>query len=147
MFPLLQAYPNVYLWTSYPIALAIDRIWEHSRTFFMGKTLPHPIYVELCAVAERALNYLHTGNAKVIATSVMNPLWIGQAIVKDGIPCFNPRIIHLTRGELLDTQLQRWPWDELRQQPRSASRKTQLVMWNEGLSKVRLSDSILCQLP
>jgi len=53
----------------------------------------NPFNVELCAVLERALNYIHSGNTKVIAMSIMNPMWIGRALIKDGLPSLNETMV------------------------------------------------------
>jgi hypothetical protein len=53
----------------------------------------NPLNVELCAVLERALNFMHSGNIKVIAPTIMNPMWIGKALIQDGMPCLNPSIV------------------------------------------------------
>jgi hypothetical protein len=71
----------------------IEKIYRLERANMLAGTVVNPLNVELCAVLERALNYLHSGNTKVIATTTMNPLWIGQALLQDGLPCVNPMMV------------------------------------------------------
>jgi hypothetical protein len=82
----------------------------------------NPSLVEITAVVERALNYMHTGNAKVISTSTMNPLWIGFSIIYDGLPCFNGTIVNTRNPGHGIVNLSQWPFDERIQRPKSASK-------------------------
>lgn len=88
--------------------------------------------VEFCSVIERALNFMHTGNTAVIATSVMNPLWIGLALVKDGFPCLNAQIARLVDGKHVEIKAGRWPLSRLLHQPQSSSRRSQLFNYGES---------------
>lgn len=90
----------------------------------------------MCSVAERALNYMHTGNVAVIATSVMNPLWIGHSIVNDGIPCFNPRTVYIDRYGLPIVSKSHWPYDSIIQQPKSSANKSQRYAYGTQLGQV-----------
>jgi hypothetical protein len=71
----------------------IEKIYNIERKNMLRGAMVNPLNVELCAMLERALNYMHSGNTKVIATSTMNPLWIGDALLQDGLPCLNPMIV------------------------------------------------------
>jgi hypothetical protein len=88
-----QAYPSIYSWATYALTNFIKRIYLCERERMKTTNMVNAQNVELCAVLERALNYMHTGNVKVIATSVMNPMWIGNALLEDGLPCLNPSIL------------------------------------------------------
>jgi hypothetical protein len=79
-------------------------------------------------VAERALNYMHTGNVAVIATSVMNPLWVGNAIICDGLPCFNSKIVSL-RHNTVSVVVDRWPFDHVRHHPKTSSKAAQIFSY------------------
>ena len=94
----------------------------------------------MCSVAERALNYMymHTGNVAVIATSVMNPMWIGHSIVYDGIPCFNPRIVHIDGHGLPNVEKSSWPYDSTIQQPMSSAKKSQIYVYGTQIGQVSL---------
>jgi len=73
----------------------IKQIYKAERKHIEEGEMVNPLNVELCAMLERALNYMHTGNTKVIATTVMNPLWIGKALIQDGLPCVDPGILRV----------------------------------------------------
>ena len=85
--------------------------------------------MELCSAAERALNYMHTGNAAVIATRVMKPLWVGNAVVHDGMPCFNTNIVSLRPNSPLSVILQQWPYDNVQHQPKTCSAASQIFAY------------------
>ena len=116
-----QAYPFIYPWATIALTRFIEHIYNHERSN-MNKGRPvNPLNVELCAVLERALNYMHSGNTKVIATSVMNPLWIGKALLEDGLPCLNPKMVrfHATTWEVRGEY---WPYDRSTGIPKSAAK-------------------------
>jgi hypothetical protein len=83
-------------------------------------------------VVERALNYLHTGNVAVIATSVMNPLWIGRSIIQDGLPSINKDIVRTQRGSRILVKMDQWPFDKGRNLPRSVSKRAQGLTYGDA---------------
>ncbi|KAG1811023.1 hypothetical protein EV424DRAFT_1542652 [Suillus variegatus] len=87
-----EAFPHVYQWTTYPITSLLERMWEHFLPVIAKGGKPTPQVVELCSVLERALAYAHTGNAKVIATSLMRPLWLVKSLLEQGLPTFAPSV-------------------------------------------------------
>ncbi len=87
--------------------------------------------VEFCSVLERALNYMHTGNTAVIATTVMNPLWIGRAILKDGFPCLNQNIVQIIDSKYVDIDPKRWPSNYKSNTPHSSSRRSQTLTYGD----------------
>jgi hypothetical protein len=91
---------------------------------------PAPTMVELCSTLERALNFMHTGNVSVIATSAMNPLWIGLSLIHDGLPCINPTIVPTITSTVFVVPSQ-WPHNN-KGQPTSASRGAQIRTYGEG---------------
>lgn len=108
---------------------------------------PGPI--EVCASVERALNYMITGHAKVIATGLMNPMWIGHSVMQDGLPCFNPRLVKFwkdlskQRSTLkLKIGYEDWPMDKRGLICASASKRTQI--FNYGENHFAVSERLIC---
>ncbi|KAF8872027.1 hypothetical protein BD779DRAFT_1477818 [Infundibulicybe gibba] len=122
-----DAYPAVYNWTTYPITALLDIIYRSTADAIKAKTFSDTFVVELCSVLERTLNYMHTGNASVIATTVMNPMWIGRAIVQDGLPCLNPQNVMIQHPSKVHISHQHWPYDRVLHLPYSSSRKSQVI--------------------
>jgi hypothetical protein len=79
---------------------------------------------------------MHTGNVSVIATSAMNPMWIGLSIIHDGLPSFNPRIIQLDVRGLLVVNKAYWPYNSMTQQPITSARKSQIYVYGHQLANV-----------
>jgi hypothetical protein len=124
-----QSYPALYNWTTFPLTCLIERLWHHGCVTAKEDRYPGSTTVELCSAAERALNFMHTGNVSVIATSAMNPLWIGLSIIHDGHPCINPHIVPtLTSYPFVNRS--RWPFNN-KGQPTSASRGAQLRTYGQ----------------
>ena len=133
----LKAFPAIYNWTSFPLTCAIESIFEQamSNNIISKKD---PLLVEICSVAERALNYMHTGNAAVIATSVMNPMWIGRAIIQDGLPCFNPKYVMTGNGTRIKVNAEVWPFNKKKHQPLSSSKRSQVLTYGEQYFNVSI---------
>jgi hypothetical protein len=129
----------VYVWNTYPLTTFLEEIWKEGLGDLQAKKAPRTALVELCSAAERALNFMHTGNAAVIATGVMNPLWIGRAIVQDGLPCINPKIAQPIKGKIIRIMADQWPFDENKHIPKTASKRAQRITYGDGHFNVSFS--------
>ncbi|KAF7782914.1 hypothetical protein Agabi119p4_2290 [Agaricus bisporus var. burnettii] len=125
------AYPALYSWTTYPLTALLDHIFTEAEEVYAKDKFRHTLLVEVCSVVERGLNYMHTGNAAVIASSVMSPLWIGKALVTDGFPCFNTDIVRIHNGKRLTVSAPNWPMAADSARPLSSSRATQLFRYDK----------------
>jgi len=96
----------------------------------------NPLNVELCAILERALNFMHTGNLKVLVNKVMSPLWIGDALVQDGLPCLNPNVIRFYGSSSWQVLGQHWPWDPLSGVPMSAAFRVMVFNFGANITNV-----------
>jgi hypothetical protein len=108
----------------------IEKIYNEGKIPLDRGDHPNPLLVELASAAERALNYMHTGNTAVIATSVMNPLWIGRSIVRDGCPCLNPKIVSASSNTRITFCERKWPWDDVKHKPKTSSDRAQILMYD-----------------
>ena len=108
----------------------LERVWDNAHEALKHGYHPEPTTVELCSALEHALNFMHTGNVSVIATSAMNPLWIGLSVILDGHPCINPTIVPSLTSTRLVNDLQ-WPRNN-KGQPTSASRGAQIRTYSQG---------------
>ena len=70
-----QVYPRILEWATYPITTLLERVWTvHVKRNLLNPQengRPDPVYVELISVAERCLNFAHTGAAKVLNRNLM----------------------------------------------------------------------------
>jgi hypothetical protein len=98
----------------------------------------HTLLVEFCSVVERAINYMHTGNTAVIATTVMNPLWVGRALVKDGFPSLNSDFVDIANPEHIQIKGDIWPFNKLLHRPHSSSQRSHLLTYGEPHFNVSL---------
>jgi hypothetical protein len=60
---------------------------------------------------ERAFNFAQTGSARAIASRLMDRLWIGKALVQDGMPCFSSAVTlgHNSDFNTMGIRLEAWP--------------------------------------
>ncbi|TFK59308.1 hypothetical protein BDN72DRAFT_865263, partial [Pluteus cervinus] len=122
---LSHAFPSIYKWMTFPITSLLERVWKGYRASAPGHR-PAPEVVELTAVLERTLAYAHTGNAKVLSTRLMAPLWILTSLLEQGLPVLDPNHVrfHFGGEYPLSYPLNRWPLLP-GYQPVSASRRVQ----------------------
>ena len=103
---------------TYPLTVLLEDIWKEGILKDGG---PSVKTVELCAVVERALNFMHTGNAAVLLTRLMNPLWTSQGLLTDGWPSFNPNLVRFSDGQQAKLRIKQWPFDKKTRKPISAA--------------------------
>lgn len=132
-------FPALYKWTTYPLTTLLEEVYAQTGPLFPAEKFKHAMMVEFCSVLERALNFMHTGNTAVIATTVMNPLWIGRAILKDGFPCLNPKIVQIVNSKHVQIDAVQWPQDFRHHRPHSSSRRSQILTYGESHFNVRWS--------
>ena len=102
---------------------------------------PCPLQLEFMACLERLLCFCHTGNASVLATSLMHPLGLSRGVLKDGFPVFldlfeQPSItIAMKQG--FNISPSRWPLKD--GYPAIASMKAQVITYSMNHFLVRLS--------
>lgn len=86
---------------------------QHRTDTYDNRT--NPDVLELCAIVERCFNFGHTGSSRVIATKSMNALWVGKALIQDGMPSFSDAL-SITQGDghrfRLKIDLCDWPRPE-----------------------------------
>jgi hypothetical protein len=109
----------------------LEEIFKQASSLYDKSKFSHTTMVELSSVVERALNYMHTGNTAVLATTVMNPLWIARALVKDGFPCINTDIIKIVNYKHIIIDPKLWPFDETLHRPYSSSRRSHTLTYGE----------------
>lgn len=52
-----------------------------------------PFELETIAMLECALNYAHTGSARVLTRALMDRAWLSLSVVNDGLPCISNSFI------------------------------------------------------
>lgn len=105
---------------------------------FETNKLDHTLLVEFCSVVERGINFMHTGNMAVIATTVMNPLWIGRALMKDGFPSVNSDIVEFSNENSIKIKGDLWPFNKSLHRPHSSSQRSHLLTYGESHFNVSL---------
>lgn len=101
--------------------------------------------LELLASLERVLCYCHTGNTAVLAKSLMHPLGLSKAALKDGFPMLLPLFEQPTirdamkHGFVIDPR--RWPLKN--GYPAIASKKAQVLTYSMQHFLVSLSIPLL----
>ena len=87
--------------------------------------LPSPQWVEIISLAERALNFAHTGSARVLHRTTGRPLWIAQAIADGLMPMFSPALMLSVREEkfAFTFDLKKWSLDRETRRPVYSAQK------------------------
>lgn len=110
----------------------IAKVWEHEQATLSKGLMVSPHIVELMCVLERTLNVAHTGNIAVIATSLMNPLWVGRSLVTHGTPTFHPclKMGQTASQGRVTIPPDQWPRHKVTRQPLTCTKRS--IIFNYG---------------
>lgn len=113
----------------------IERTWEAQQATLAKGLVVTPYIVELMCVLERTLNVAHTGNVGVIATSLMNPLWVGRSLVAHGTPTFHPcvKMGHASSQNRVFIPEEQWPRHKQTCQPLTSAKRS--LTFNYGIQQ------------
>ena len=138
-----QLLPHVVEWTTYGLCSLLTVIWNKFKNHNIDQEpVPH-YWIEIVASLERALNYAHTGNCKVLTKGLMDPLWLSLSLVHDGLPSVSPIIVPSAMfGEQVD--IRRVDWPTRGSQPMVSSKKAQIVNYGIDHYKVCVF-SVVCE--
>ena len=164
-----QVYPQIYLWASYPITVLLNSIWNHcispvlaaqkkavekaraqqnGNAFDPLSIVPGPHLVELIALAERALNFCHTGAAACLTNTAGGPLWITRALLDGFLPMFSPALSYgMVSGELVPSfSLSKWPLHPRTLLPADPAKRALELTYGTALATVSCAHMLLLSL-
>ncbi|KAI0693167.1 hypothetical protein BC835DRAFT_1416090 [Cytidiella melzeri] len=147
------AYPNLYLWTSYPIASAMEALFRQMRSaiadipppgahqdlddddenaraqqaVLADLSMKHCYLVEMTAMLERCANYGQTGNVRVITRTLMDYFGLSAVILRGSLPYLN-NLVNFgiqDKRSVVVINLTQWPRDKFKQLLTSASASIQ----------------------
>jgi hypothetical protein len=101
---------------------------------------PTPETIELCSILERTLAYAHTGNAKVIATSLMRPFWLVPSLLELGLPTLSPKI-RISSSSLttpITVSPADWPTLTDMRVPAISSKRSQILTYSQDHFEVTI---------
>ncbi|KAG2045632.1 hypothetical protein BDR06DRAFT_1015455, partial [Suillus hirtellus] len=125
-----KAFPQVYQWTTFGLTSLLERLWAYQLPLLEAGNKPRHEAVELCSVLERALAYAHTGNARVLASKLMRPLWLIQSLLEQGLPTFAPSVRTTTTiNNPITISAADWPTSDNLNVPAIASKRTQVLTY------------------
>lgn len=92
----------------------------------------NPYIIELCSALERTLSYGHTGNGKVLARAVMDPLFLTRGLIQNGMPTLNKQIYQmpLQASGQLTVLAAHWPLTK-QNHPAICSKRCQVLTYGE----------------
>ena len=147
-------YPDVYLWTSYPLSCALQILYDqalahivhvrtdeprHSSLNYSLILLAHFLLIEITAMLERIANYGQTGNARVLMPTIMDPLQLSVVARKGTLPYFGPGIkFEENSGPLaINFVGDHWPTNMMTKSPLMASLASIKFHYGKTFSQVR----------
>lgn len=139
-----QVYPRCLEWTTFPITSLLEILWDSQQAALQNNQAISPYLVELASVLERTLNVAHTGNVAVIATTLMDPLYVGRSLVDHGSPTFHEclKITQLPKSSVSVPE-HRWPRHMETREPFVASRRSQIFNYGIAHWEVRISHLLI----
>lgn len=128
----IQAFPNMYLWNTYGLVCALEKIWEFHQPSLTNTVHISPYVIEISAALERALAMAYTGDARVITSDIMKPFGLQKSLIEHGLPCI---AVDLTFDQSLAKNFiinpANWPVNKLGE-PAVASKRTQILTYGES---------------
>lgn len=111
-------------------------IWKKFRAQCEQKEPVNAYWVEITASLERSLNYMHTGNAKVLTKALMDPLWLSLSLVQDGLPCISPILVMSSSFQEPSLNIRDIDWPVRSGEPAMASKRSCDVNYGVEYSQV-----------
>lgn len=90
--------------------------------------------IETIAMFERALNFAHKGNARVLIRNLMDRSWLSLGCLIDGLPCISDNFIAhhtLDSSRPFAIVVEKWPVTGETRRPLTASKRTQELTYGE----------------
>jgi hypothetical protein len=138
-----QAFPQIYQWMTFGITSLLERIWEHQLPLLNLNKKPSPQMIEMCAMLERALAYAHTGNAKVLSSSLMRPFWLVRSLLQQGWPTMAPTIRLIATTTIpVSVSPADWPIVTRSNLPAIASKRSQVITYGLDHFEASVSCSV-----
>ena len=134
----------MYRWTTYGVCEVLETVWNQIKGLLAEGKHVSPYMVEFISVLERTLNYAHTGNTGCIATTLMNPLWVGMSLIEHGSPTFRDIVDLGTSGDggRVGVPENLWPRHSITKMPLTASKRSQILTYGAIHWEVSYSASI-----
>lgn len=98
-----------------------------------------PQYVDLVALVERAINFCHTGAARVLSTASGNPLWFTRSILDGHMPMFSRSALSFVsrQGAIIpELPITAWPTHKRTGQPIHAAERALMLTYGNDLFQV-----------
>jgi hypothetical protein len=134
----LKAFPAIYKWTTRPVTLLLEHIWNQEKKLREIKRDPYscsPYVLELVRALERSLAFAVGGNAKVLSKRLMNPLWLARGIIETGFPSLNPDIFESFPLPYLHDKIEivksKWPLDRSLAHPAIISKASHIYNYSQ----------------
>lgn len=130
-FPSPQVVPRMFQWSTYPITAILERIWDRALPDLQAGRSIDPHLIEMVSLFERALNFAHTGAARVLQRSLMDHTFLSLGVIFDGFPSLsNDFVPHyaLNRGSL-KLCADHWPLERESGRPLTSSQRVQTLTY------------------
>src|ERR1700722_16641045 len=85
-FGVPQAFPNMYLWTTYGLVSLLEELWAGQISAIHKRAQISPYVIEVVSMLERALAMAFTGDARVITKDLMGPFGLKRSLLEHGLP-------------------------------------------------------------
>jgi len=119
------------------------QIWNTEAERLKSNAKPSPYVLELTCALERAVAFAFGGNPKVLAKGVMDPLWLSQGIIENGMPTLrkiSDSTSNLTMTSPITIRARMWPMVRDGKYPAIASKFSQTLHY--GLMHYLVSEAV-----
>jgi hypothetical protein len=128
---MFQVFPNIYLWTTYGIVSALEKVWKSQLPSIRKKIPISPYVIEVVSALERALAMAYTGDARVIVKDLMVPFGLKPSLLDLGLPSVTTLVkFDVDISQSFTHTPGNWPLTA-RQEPAVASKRAQTLTYGE----------------
>ena len=143
---LYQIYPAIYNYTTQGVTALLQLLYQKEAERIRDKRADSsPAMVELVAMLERTLNFMHTGNATCLVRRLMDSFWLSRSLLVDGLPSVNDqKVTFQNNGDSVSVlmHIERWPTYPRTGIARSAAKASMLFRY--GHDQFNVSKCFYC---
>ncbi|KAG6379794.1 hypothetical protein JVT61DRAFT_10339 [Boletus reticuloceps] len=121
-------------WATFPVTSFLKLAWSKLESTLEEDVIIEPYLIEMILMFEWALNYGHTGTARVLTHTLMDRTWLSLGLIFDGLPSLSGRFI--SHGDLAEKSIKlytrHWPMDMQTNRPKTSSCRAQELMYGNS---------------
>jgi hypothetical protein len=129
----VKVFPAIYPWVTHGITSLLEMVFKQGLAQLQQGRPISPYIQEFGCALERALAYAHTGNAKVLSSGVMGPLFMIRGMVQHGMPTINKAVYQTPIQSSMPFIVHSvtWPLTKSKKYPAICTKRSHILNYGE----------------